>query len=107
MAKYCGKIAFGEDYEASQSVWKKRIVSRQYYGDVINTSRRYDQSTDTVNGKISTSDKISVVADAYAMSHFYNILWVEYMGAKWIAKDVSVSRPRLTITLGGLYNGKD
>lgn len=107
MAKYFGKIAFGEEYEAAQDVWKKRVVSRDYYGDVLTTSRRYDESTDTVNGKISTSDRISIVADAYAMGHFYNILWVEYMGAKWIAKEVSVSRPRLTITLGGLYNGKN
>lgn len=105
MAKYCGLVAFAEQFESAPDVWKKCTISRQYRGDVLKTSRRYEDSTETTNGKISTSDRISIIADAYAIGHFYNILWIEYMGVKWVAREVEVSRPRLIITLGGLYNG--
>ncbi len=105
MAKYCGLVAFEEQFESSPGVWKKRALSRQYRGDVVKTSRRYENSSESINGKISTSDRISIVADAYAIGHFYNMLWIEYMGVKWTIREVEVSRPRLIITLGGLYNG--
>ena len=49
--------------------------------------------------------EISVIADAYVNKNIQSIRYVEFMGAKWKVKSISVHRPRLELTIGGVYNG--
>lgn len=106
MAKFYGKIGYAETKETSPGVWTEKITERTYSGDLIRNTRRL-QSTDKVNDDITIADELSIVADPYAYDHFYAMRYAEFMGAKWKITNVDASqRPRLILTLGGVYNGQ-
>ena len=105
MAKFSGLIGFAELIETKPDVWKEKIVTRKYRGDLIKNTRTL-QGTDQVNSNINIANEISIVADPYANMNFHSMRYVEFMGAKWRVSSVDASeRPRLKLTLGGLYNG--
>lgn len=105
MAKWCGKIGYVKPEETSPGVWKNRVTERKYYGDVNRNSRRL-QSVDKVNDDVVINNEISAVLDPYAINNFHHIRYAEFMGAKWKVTNVEVQRPRLLLTLGGVYNGE-
>lgn len=104
MAKWYGKIGFGVTEETKPGVWEENITERNYYGDVIRNTRRM-QTADKINDDINVGNEISIIADPYAIQNFYTMKYAEFMGAKWKITNVDVQRPRLILSLGGLYNG--
>lgn len=105
MEKWFGKIGYGKTVETSPGIWEEKITVLEYFGDVIDNSRGL-HSGDKVNSDITVSNKISIVSDPYAEDNFHSIRYVEFMGANWTVSNVLVKRPRLILTLGGLYNGE-
>ena len=105
MAKFYGAIGFAETKETSPGVYNEEIVEHFYYGDLIRNNRRL-QSGDKVNDDINVSNEISIVAYPYANEHFYAMRYVSFMGAKWKITNVDVQYPRMSLTLGGVYNGQ-
>lgn len=104
MAKFYGKIGFGVDVETGLDVYEPGIEERPYRGDVIRVRRSWDKGED-LNDNLNISNEISIVADAYAYEHFHAMRYVEWMGAKWKIRDITVERPRLILSIGGLWNG--
>lgn len=106
MAKWFGTIGFAETVETKPGVWEEQITERKYYGDVIRNTRRL-QSTDQLNNDINIANEISIVADPFAVNHIYAMRYVEFMGVRWMVSTVDASqRPRLILSIGGVYNGK-
>lgn len=103
MAKWYGMIGFAETAETAPGVWEDVITARAYFGDVIRNSRRL-QNANQLNDDINVSNEISIVADPFAMNNFHSIRYVEFMGAKWKVSNVDVQYPRLTLSVGGVYN---
>lgn len=106
MAKFYGKVGYAETVETEPGVWIEKTISRSYYGDVLRNIRKL-QATDQVNDDINISNEISIVADPYAYNNFHAMRYVEYMGAKWKITSVEVSRPRLILSIGGVWNGNE
>ncbi len=104
MAKFYGSIGYADLVETSPGVWVEQIVERNYYGDLIRNTRNLE-SSNQVNENINVANKISIVSDPYANDNFFAMRYVVFMGAKWKIRDVEVERPRLILTIGGLYNG--
>lgn len=105
MTRYSGKIGYAEPAELIDGIWEEnRITERTYYGDVIRDTMRL-QSPDKVLPNVVINNSISVVADAYAYENFFNIRYVEWMNQKWSVVNIEVKRPRLILSLGGIYNG--
>lgn len=104
MPKFYGVIGFAETVETSPGVKKEQITERNYYGDLGRNTRRL-QTTDQVNDNINIANEISIVADPYAEDNFHAMRYIEFMGAKWKITNIEVQRPRLILTVGGLYNG--
>ena len=102
--KWCGVIGFGETVETKPGVWQDKIVERKYYGDVIRNTRML-QNASQVNDNLNISNSISIVADPYANNNMYSMRYIEFQGAKWKITNVEVQRPRLILTVGGVYNG--
>jgi hypothetical protein len=102
--KFCGKIGYGLSVESAPGVWVDNITERTYYGDVIRNTRQL-QNGEYLNLDLTISNSISIVADAYAVNHFYAIRYVEWSGALWTVSDIEVQSPRLILRLGGIYNG--
>ena len=103
MAKFYGMIGFAETVETEPGIWEEQITERPYYGDIIRTARRL-QNSSGVNDNIDISNEISIVADPYANQNFCSMRYAEFMGAKWKITNVDVQYPRLNLSLGGLYN---
>ena len=104
MAKWFGVIGFAETVETTAGVWEEQITEGKYYGDVMKDSRTL-QATEQLNDNVNIANKVSIVADPFANLHFHNIRYIEYMGARWKVSTVEVQRPRLILTIGGVYNG--
>lgn len=106
MAKYYGKIGYGIEEETAPGVYEVMIVERSYYGDVLRNSRRYENS-DKLNDELKLSNRISIVADAYAYDHAADIRYAIVMGSKWKVTDLEIERPRMILTLGGVWHGDE
>lgn len=107
MAKFFGKIGFSETVETTPGIWEPRITVREYYGDVNRNQRRWQENPDSQNDDLNLSNEISIVGDPYAYDNFNAMKWVEYGGAKWKISWINLQYPRIILTLGGVYNGKD
>lgn len=105
MAKYYGMIGYAVDtVETERGVWDDDIEEKEAVGDILSNSRSLENSGD-INDNINIANKISIVADPYAINNFHSMRYATYMGVKWKIKSVEDKRPRLILTLGGVYNG--
>ena len=105
MAKFYGVIGYAVTKETAPGVWTEEIAEQSYYGDLTRNMRRLQDSGD-LNDDINVANEISIVADTYANANFHSMREVAFMGAKWKISKVEVQYPRLILTLGGVYNGK-
>ena len=103
MARFYGVIGFATHKETSPGVWKEDIKEISYYGDVLKIKTAWQQG-EHLNDDLTVNHRISFVADQYALMNFPKMRYVSWMGAKWKIRDVEPQRPRLIITLGGVYN---
>lgn len=106
MARFCGAVGYAETSETSPGLYTETITERTYRGDITRNSRRLDTG-ESINDDISVTNTISIVADAYAYQNFFAIRYVNWMGANWKVTTVEVQRPRLILSLGGVYNGNE
>ena len=105
MAKYYGMIGFAETVEIEPGDYEEQITERECYGDEIIVTRKLQNTEGSTNQSPMISNKLSVVADPYAVGHIFAMRYATYQGAKWTISDVEVQHPRLILSLGGLYNG--
>lgn len=103
MDKWYGKVGYSVSEETRKGLWESTIVERYYYGNILN-SRWKRQTSDSVNDNINLANVISIVSDPFANKHCSSIVYVEYMGTKWKVTDVEPQFPRLSLTIGGVYN---
>lgn len=107
MARWAGEIGYVETVETSPGVWEEVIEPHIYTGDMNSLSRSL-RNAQKINDDVDIGMELEIVADPYALSHFSNIRYVEYMGIKWKVRTVTVRYPRLVLSLGEEYNnGKD
>lgn len=104
MAKFCGMIGYANTVELPDGVWVDQPVEHEYFGDVIRESRQWT-SSGQVNDDLVLRNRISIVADDFARDHFSAMKYVLWSGVYWKITDVEVQRPRLILTIGGVYNG--
>lgn len=107
MAKFIGAIGYAEQTETAPGVFEDVIVERQCSGDLIRNSRRLseDSSGFVLNQDLSVGNSVSIVADAYAMNHFFAVRYIKWSGAYWTVSTVEVQPPRLLFRMGEVYNG--
>ena len=104
MGKFFGKVGYAESEETAPGVWTDSIVERDHYGDVLKNTRRLESGS-KINSDLNVDKLISIVSDAYADQNFSKMRYIKWMGAYWEIPRVEVNRPRLILTIGGVYNG--
>jgi hypothetical protein len=106
MARFFGTVGYGDTVENPESsgVWIDDITEVEYYGDVIRDTRNL-ASGENLNSDIVVANSISIVADEYAIKHFFKIKYVRWAGTLWTVTNVEVRSPRLILSLGSVYNG--
>lgn len=104
MAKFYGAIGYVDSAETTPGVWDEVVTERNYSGDVIRNSRRW-QGGENLNDNLTVTNEFSIVADPYAFSNFHTIRYIKWLGAAWKVERIEIQRPRLILTIGGVYNG--
>lgn len=103
MGKFYGEIGYANTVETAPGVWQAAITERPYYGDVKKLSRRL-QTSEHLNDDLTINHEISIVADPFAYENFHTIRYIKWMGVSWKVINIDVQRPRLNLTIGGVYN---
>ena len=105
MAKFCGKIGYVKTIESEPGVWIEESTEREYYGDILRNTRNLNSSNE-INDSFNITNSISIVADPYARENFQFMRYVVFMGIKWKINTATIDYPRITLSIGGVYNGK-
>lgn len=103
MGKFYGQIGYAELEEKAPGVWQEVIVERQYFGDVLRLTSKMREGKN-LNDDLTIDNRLSVVADPFAYEKFHSMRYVRWLGALWKITAVEVQRPRLILTIGGVYN---
>ena len=106
MARFYGEVGYANTVESpvDSGIWIDSITEYSYYGDVIRNTRKLD-SGENLNNDVSVNNSISIIADEFAIEHFFNIRYVRWSGVLWTVTNIDVQSPRLILNLGSVYNG--
>lgn len=108
--KFYGPVGYCETVEETgdrKGNWvDSNIIERNYYGDILRNTRKWEKSAnESINDDLNINNSFSICADAYAYAHVYAMKYIKWMGAYWKITNVEIQRPRLILTIGGVYNG--
>lgn len=104
--KFYGVVGFWiKETEVNPGVWKSQILERPYTGDILRNNRKF-QSADQQNDNFTISNQISILADLYARENLNSIRYVVWNRVAWKVSSVEINYPRITLELGGVYNGE-
>lgn len=104
MAKFYGQIGYVNSVETSAGVWTDQSVERTYYGDILENNSRW-QDGEHLNDNLTLNNRISIIADPFVHANSNKIRYINWMGAYWEVTNIKTQRPRLILTIGGVYNG--
>ena len=105
MAKFFGYVGYAETQETAPGVYREVFTEYPYYGDVTQDILK-TQATEHLNDDLKMQNILSVVGDAYAFEHYYEMRYIRWGGACWAVNSVEVLRPRLLLRFGSLYRGQ-
>ena len=97
-------IGYAVQKETSPGVWVDEITEKKYNCDITKNIKRA-QNSEGVNDNVSVSNSFSILADHYSTANFLKMKYLVWMGSKWKIDSVEINYPRLSISLGGIYNG--
>lgn len=106
MSRYYGTVGYAAWVERTPGDWVEEITTRQYYGDFLSISSRSNE-TENINDDIQIENSISIVADPFAYENFAFIRYATIGHMKWKVRSVEVNRPRLILSLGGVYHEQE
>jgi hypothetical protein len=104
LARFAGLVGYATQVEEAPGVWSPDETSKMMKGDIIRQSST-SQDNGKVNSDISLNHRVSLLGDAYAFNSYYAIKWIQIDGRKWEVTSVEIKRPRIIVTVGGLWNG--
>lgn len=104
MAKYAGLVGYVSLVESPPGVWNQVSNPKRMRGDIIRQSSS-NQNGDKVNSDITLNHRVSLIGDAYSLGNYSDIKWIEIDGKKWEVNSIEIQRPRIIVTLGGVWNG--
>lgn len=104
MAKFYGDIGYVQTVEIEPGIWDTIEDARPYCGDLLRNYHRWETG-DHPNANLVLGHEVSILADPYALENFNAIKWVEVYGKKWRVTSATVDYPRITLSVGEVYNG--
>lgn len=100
MPRYNGRIGY---ITQSDGVFLSDTIEyRIYSGDILSLTGSVEQEENAVDS-VKVTNRISVLADAWADKNYLSIVSAEYGGRMWEVVRTEVKRPRIILTLGGMY----
>lgn len=104
MTKINGVFGYAIQEETAPGVWSDTIVEKPFSGDLLQNANRWEASG-KVNDNISFDNKISVLGNPYTNTNWQFMKFVRLStGAAWKISKVEIVKPRLILTMGGIYH---
>lgn len=107
MAKFSGNLGYElPEHEIAPGVWMPAGVTEHHArGDILSQSKNYSTNQSSTNDDFSLSNRISIVLDRFTAQHYGELKYICLDGLRWKVSSIEINRPRLILTLGGIYNG--
>lgn len=105
--KYSGMAGVVEDsIEISPGIWKPAGVREiKATGDFVSSRKEFSVRSDSTNDDVTMSNTISIVMSKDLFNNLSNLRYLTVNGARYKVTSFEINRPRIVITLGGLWNG--
>lgn len=106
--RFSGAVGYASDDHPVPGVWTETITEHQYYGDILQMSRRLEpasQNPPTTSNNIAMNNSFSIVGDEQAFGNTQKMRYVVWQGSRWTITNVEVRRPRLILTIGEQWDG--
>lgn len=104
MTKYAGMIGYATLRETEPGVWEDTFEERKAYGDILRNSLRFTAAQE-INDDLTFSGRLSILSDPFSRENFHRIRYATINGIKWRVNSVEANYPRMTLFLGGPYDG--
>lgn len=107
MARYYGRVGYISTSESPSGSgnWVETIDEHWYSGEILSDKAKWTAVPDSTNDDITIMSKISFLADPFAYANYSYIRYAFLNGVPWKVTSVDPQRPRIVITLGGVWNG--
>ena len=104
MAKFSGTLGFVTVESDSLGTFEEVITEISYTGDILRSSRRWDENQ-RVLSDLTIENRFSIIADSFAIDNTPNMRYLTYAGTRWKITAFEIQRPRIILSVGGVYNG--
>jgi hypothetical protein len=106
MAKFHGLIGYSksEESETAPGVYSEVVTERPCSGDILRNTKRWENG-DKVNDNLTIDNRFSILADEFTISNTQYMRYLKIMGSSWKITSFEIQRPRIILTVGGVYNG--
>ena len=104
MSKFSGSIGINRGaIETAPGIFEPTIEEVEVVGEIRNQVARWQshEQRDTVSAR----HVLSIVTPEDSIIDFTEVVYIIWQGRKWSAVAIQYKRPRIELTLGGLYNG--
>lgn len=104
MTKFVGFVGFATQVETAPGVWVDQIIERRYRGEILQVLTSWE-ANETLNDELTIRNRISVLADSYMNTNLGVMKYIYFNGTRWKITSMETKRPRIILSLGGVYNG--
>lgn len=104
MSRFRGPIGINRGpREIAPGIFEAIIEEVTVNGEMRNLSARWSQQS--ANESLVAKHVLSVVTPEKSDIDFNAVVYIEWQGRQWSVTSIQYNRPRVELTLGGLYNG--
>lgn len=90
--------------EDTPGIWTPSGIEEKRHKSKVLRSNVNNITRDEVIDDLNIDNQISITIDTFVSSNMHRIKYVVVHGSKWKVKTISIARPNLILTLGGVYN---
>ncbi len=105
MAKFHGIVGYvkSEESETAPGAYNEVVTERPCSGDILRNTKRWENG-EKVNDNLTIDNRFSIIADEFAISNIQIMRYLKIMGSSWKITSFEIQRPRIILTVGGVYN---
>lgn len=105
MARFSGHVGLRTDpVEVEPGIYDEGIEDRPITGDILLKPTRWSGG-ELSQDSVRANHEVSFIIPETTLSDFAEVVYVVWQNRKWSVTAIQYMRPRLKLTLGGLYNG--
>ncbi len=105
MSRYNGKLGVRlPPVETEPGILTQDIVELDITGDIFLSKLRW-QSGELLQDTVTANHTISCIVPEELESNFGGVVYATWQNQKWSVRTIEYNRPRIVMSLGGIYNG--